>query len=77
MIIETYQCDGCGKIVANRYAEPGWVFFERPTVLRIAKGVYENKSYKAHYLDHVTDFCSAECMSKFADLDKVKDPKAT
>ena len=75
MIVESYRCEFCQKTVPNRYAAQGWIFFERPTNLRISKGVDDGK-FQTHYMEHITDFCSAQCLSKYADLDLKKDPLA-
>lgn len=70
MNIEKYKCDTCGKEVADRYSEHGWIRLDHPTIY-----IYHGRrkdlcksaitSYKEIPNGKQIDFCGFECFLKY------------
>ena len=60
------QCDGCKKVVENRFKEPGWISLAATSISR-SVGVFGQSAYETDYLRNVEDFCSIDCLVKALD----------
>lgn len=59
------RCDHCGKIVANRCEQKGWIhFYASASSVSVSRsaGYYGQSAFVSDYLSNVTDFCGVECL---------------
>ncbi len=77
------KCDGCGKTVANPYAEPGWIQIHasndstRSACVTRSWGAYDDRihCYKTDFLENVSDFCGIDCLVRALDVKRKPPPE--